>query len=73
MPNHADEILFIERARMERCVPPTTIFPTNDSRPEPETTKPATRPVLRSHWVLVDGKLDLVWWDEPEEPLRCAA
>ena len=49
MRNHADEILFIERARMERCAPPATIFPTNDRRPEPETTKPATRPALRSH------------------------
>jgi hypothetical protein len=73
MRNHADEILFIERARMERCVPFTTVSPTNDSHPETAKTKPATRPVLRSHWVLVDGRLQLVWWDEREEPLRCAA
>ena len=73
MRNYADEILFIEKLRAERCVPQTTIFPTNDNCSQPEKTMPATRPVLRSHWVLVDGKLELVWRDECDEPLRCAA
>jgi hypothetical protein len=73
MRNYADEILFIEIARTERCARRTTIPASNDNCSQPERAKCAPRPVIRARWVLVDGKLELRWSDDCDEPLRCAA
>jgi hypothetical protein len=73
MRNYADEILFIETARTKRCAPRISILASNDTCSRPEGAKSAPRPLLRAQWVLVDGKLELHWSDDREEPLRCAA
>ena len=73
MRNYADEILFIETARTERCAPRASILASNDHCSEPERAKWAARPLLRAQWVVVDGKLEPRWSDDREEPLRCAA
>ena len=73
MRNYADEILFVETARTERCAPRTSILASNDNCSQPERAKCTPRPLLRAQWVLVDGKLELRWSDDREEPLRCAA
>jgi hypothetical protein len=73
MRNYADEILFIETVRKERRVPRTPLCPSNDSGSQLERENLATRPILRSRWVWVDGKLELRWSDDRDEPLRCAA
>lgn len=73
MRNCADETLFIETARTKRCAPRTSILASNDHCSQPEGAQCAPRPLLRAEWVLVDGKLELRWSDDREEPLRCAA
>lgn len=73
MCNYADEILFIETARTKRCAPQTSILASNHNCSQPEGEKCAPRPLLRAQWVLLDGKLELRWSDDREEPLRCAA
>jgi hypothetical protein len=73
MRNDADEILFIETARTKRCASQTSILASNDNCSEREGEKRAPRPLLRAQWVLLDGKLELRWSDDREEPLRCAA
>jgi hypothetical protein len=73
MRNYADEILFIETARTRQCVPRTTLSTLADSRSQPEKVKSAVRRNLKCRWVLVDEKLVLLWTNDLEEPLRCAA
>jgi hypothetical protein len=73
MRNYADEILFIETARTKRCAPQTSILASNHNCSQPGGEKCAPRPLLRARWVLLDGKLELRWSDDREEPLRCAA
>jgi hypothetical protein len=70
MRNYADEILFIEIARAERRTPQTTILPSKDTCAHIDEAK---RPRLRARWVWVDGKLELRWSDDWDEPLRGAA
>jgi hypothetical protein len=70
MRNYADEILFIETARTERFVP---ILASSETCSHTENANHPARPLLRAQWVLVDGKLELRWSDDREEPLRCAA
>jgi hypothetical protein len=73
MRNYADEILFIETVRKERCVLRKPLSPSKDSCSQLARENLATRPILRSGWVLVDGKLELRWSEDRDEPLRCAA
>ncbi len=73
MRNYADEILFIVIARAERCAPQTTILPSHDTCAHIDEAKRPICPGLRARWVLVDGKLELRWSDDWDEPLRCAA
>jgi hypothetical protein len=73
MRNYADEILFIEIARAERRTPQTTILPSNDTCAHIDEAKRPMCPGLGARWVLVDGKLELRWSDDWDEPLRCAA
>lgn len=73
MCNFADEIRFIETVRKERRVPRTPLCPSKDSCSQLVRENLATQPVLRSRWVLVDGKLELRWSEDRDEPLRFAA
>ena len=73
MRNNADEILFIETARRERFLPRTSILASSETCSHTENANHPARPLLRAQWVLVDGKLELRWSDDREEPLRCAA
>lgn len=73
MRNYADEILFIKTARTERFVPRTSILASSETCSRAEKANHPARPLLRAQWVLVDGKLELRWSDDREEPLRCAA
>jgi hypothetical protein len=70
MRNYADEILLIKTARTE---PRTSILTSSETCPHAEKANYPARPLLRAQWVLVDGKLELRWSDDREEPLRCAA
>lgn len=73
MRNYADEILFLETVRTRQCMPRTAHFTCSDSRSQPEKLKRAVRPNLKCQWILVDEELELLWSDDREEPLRCAA
>jgi hypothetical protein len=73
MRNYADEIHFIETVRTRRCVPRTTLSTSSDSSSQAEEVKGTIRRKLKCRWVLVDEKLELVWSEDREEPLRWAA
>ncbi len=73
MRNYADEILFIETVRTRRSVQRTALSASSDSGSQPKRVKGTVRPNLKCRWVLVDEKLELLWSDDREEPLRCAA
>jgi hypothetical protein len=69
MRNHADEMLFIgtERKQPHR---EGKVFAFGDARSQSSTPKCASTRGLRSRWVMVDGKLELIWSGDEGEPLR---
>ena len=73
MRNHADEMLFIELSRKQGRAETGEILVLGDQRPRACVRKPTSFPRLRARWVLVDGKLRLIWSNEEDEVRRRVA
>jgi hypothetical protein len=73
MRNHADEILFIENVRKHRNPDTGKILIFGDAESQSNSPKGDSTLGLRSCWVLVDGKLKLIWSGDEDEPLRRVA
>ena len=73
MRNHAEEVLFIEVSRKQSRAKTGEILVLCDQCPRASVRMPADRPGLRARWVLVDGKLRLIWSNEEDEAGRRVA
>jgi hypothetical protein len=73
MRNYADELHFIETVRAEQRIQRSQPVTSNHRFSHSGNATSTGRPVLRARWVLVDETLQLIWSEDREEPLRCAA
>jgi hypothetical protein len=73
MRNYADEILFIETAKVEQHIQRSPSVTANRRITYSGNSTSAARPLLRARWVLVDESLQLIWSEDHEEPLRRVA
>jgi hypothetical protein len=73
MRNHADEVLFIEILRKQGRAKPGEVLVLGDKCQQTRVRTQAFFPKLRARWVLVDGKLSLIWSNEEEEAWRRVA
>ena len=73
MRNYAEEIFLLEAVRTERAIQRSKLPTSIHSCGQPAKAKRTERPVLRCRWAMVDGILKLIWSEDHEEPLRCAA
>jgi hypothetical protein len=73
MRNYDDELLFIETARAEQRIQRSQPITSNHRFSQSGNSTSTGRPVLRARWVLVDEKLQLIWSEDHEEPLRRVA
>jgi hypothetical protein len=73
MRNHAEEMLFIEVTRKQSRAETGEILVLGDKYSRASVRMPAGRPGLGARWVLVDGKLRLIWSNEEDEEGRRVA
>ena len=73
MRNYADELHFIETVRAEQRIQRSQPVTLNHRFSHSENATSTGRPVLRARWVMVDEMLQLIWWEDHEEPLRRVA
>ena len=73
MRNHAEEMLFIEVTRKRSRAETGEILVLGDKYSRASVRMPAGRPGLGARWVLVDGKLRLIWSNEEDEVGRRVA
>ena len=73
MRNYPDEVVLMEIARAERRIQRSHAVTPNPRSSRTGKSELADCPVLRARWVLVGEKLQLVWSEDYDEPLRRAA
>ena len=73
MRNYADEVRFIETAKVEQHIQRSPSVTAKRRVTYSGNSTCAARPLLRARWMLVDETLKLIWSEDYEEPLRRVA